>query len=304
MFRNFTNIFYPMKPIFIPESELIINNEGAVYHLNLRPDELSDTIITVGDPDRVAKVSAHFDTIEVIKQHREFVTHTGYIGSKRLSVVSTGIGPDNIDIVLNELDALVNVDFSSRTLKDSKKHLNIIRLGTSGALQADIDIDSYVISAHAIGLDNLMHFYDMKTLHEEQRILQEFNIHTGLEHSIINPYIVEGGISLLNKFTEGFHHGITVTCPGFYAPQGRQIRMPLNFPHLIDSLSTFAFNHHRVTNFEMETSAIYGLSKIMGHNALSISTIVANRIHKTFSKDGEAAVNKMIIKSLEIISKL
>lgn len=293
-----------MKSHFIPESELIINDEGAVYHLNVRPEELADTVITVGDPDRVAKVSQYFDRIEVQKQHREFVTHTGYIGTKRLSVVSTGIGPDNIDIVLNELDALKNVDFSERVLKAEKSSLDIIRLGTSGSLQADIEVDTMVVSSHVIGLDNLMHFYGLKNNHEEQLMLSQFNRHTGLEDALIHPYIAEGSITLLNKFTDNYHHGITVTCPGFYAPQGRQIRMPLNFPMLIDQLTTYQYGNHRITNFEMETSAIYGLAKIMGHHALSISTIVANRINKTFSKDGNAAVTKMIERSLDIISTL
>lgn len=288
----------------IPESELILHADGAIYHLNLRPEEIADTIITVGDPDRVTKVSKYFDSIEVKKQHREFVTHTGYVGNKRISVISTGIGPDNIDIVLNELDALVNIDFANRVVKSDKKQLSIIRLGTSGALQKDIDVDSFVVSSYAIGLDNLMHYYVLKNNYEEQLMLGEFSKHTGLQDSVIVPYIAEGAVSLLHHFVEGYQHGITITCPGFYAPQGRQIRMPLNFPNLIDLLPGFSYGNHRITNFEMETAAIYGLSKNMGHHALSISTIVANRINKTFSKDGNASVDKMIRSSLEIIASM
>lgn len=291
----------------IPASELIITPRGSIYHLDLRPEELARTIITVGDPDRVAKVSQYFDTMEYQRAHREFVTHTGFIGDKRISVVSTGIGPDNIDIVLNELDALANIDFNTRMVRDQHTSLNIIRLGTSGSLQENIPVDSFVVSSHAIGLDNLMHYYEMHHHNhtEEQHILHEFIKHIGLEQSPINPYIFEGAISLKNHFIEGFHHGITVTCPGFYAPQGRILRQPLAFPNLIDQLSTFDYNNKlNITNFEMETAAIYGLSRLMGHHSLSISAIVANRQNKTFSADGNLAVKQLIEQALPIIAAL
>ncbi len=288
----------------IAESELIINNRGAVYHLNVLPEELATTIITVGDPDRVKEVSKHFDKIEYKNQHREFVTHTGFMGSKRISVVSTGIGPDNIDIVLNELDALVNIDFKTRTVKPSLTSLQIIRIGTSGALQADIPVDSFVASTHGLGIDNLLHFYRQQNNEEEKQLLQAFVTHTQLQKSLSHPYITGAGAQLLKHFVQHYFQGITVTCPGFYGPQGRVLRLGLTNPQLIDQLTHFSFGQHRITNFEMETAAIYGLGKLLGHQCLSLSAIVANRIKKTFSKDGNAATERLIKQSLEIISGL
>ena len=286
----------------IAASELIINDRGAIYHVNCRPEEIANTIITVGDPDRVKEVSKHFDSIEFKNNHREFVTHTGFIGKKRISVTSTGIGPDNIDIVLNELDALVNIDFDSRTIRESLTSLNIIRVGTSGSLQKEIPVDSFVASTHGLGLDNLLNFYTHESNEEEKQILQAFDTHTQLHQGSSAPYITGAGVSLLKEFVDGFHQGITVTCPGFYGPQGRVLRMGLTHPQLIDRLTTFSFGNHRVSNFEMETSAIYGMGKILGHHCLSLSAIVANRITKEFSKDGGAAVEKLIVKTLETIS--
>lgn len=286
----------------IAESELIINARGAVYHLNCRPEELATTIITVGDPDRVGEVSKHFDKVELKNNHREFVTHTGYIGNKRISCVSTGIGPDNIDIVLNELDALVNIDLETRSIKDELTCLNIIRLGTSGALQQEITVDSFVASTHGLGLDNLMHFYRMENNEEEKQLMQAFNTHTQLSSGKIYPYINMASAALIKNFTHNYHQGITVTCPGFYGPQGRILRLGLGYPHLTDSLTNFNFGNHHITNFEMETSAIYGLGKILGHHCLSLSAIVANRISKQFSKDGGKAVENLIKQSLQIIA--
>jgi uridine phosphorylase len=286
-----------MKPI--APSELIITNRGAIYHLDLRPEELAPIVLTVGDPDRVKVVSKYFDTIEVQRQHREFVTHTGTLGKKRISVVSTGIGPDNIDIVLNELDALVNIDFSTRTIKPNLSSLSILRLGTSGSLQADIPVDSFVAGTHGLGLDNLLHFYRLEQNEEEQELLQSFLTQTQIHHSITQPYISAAAPSLLKHFTEGYHQGITVTCPGFYGPQGRILRLGLAAPQLVDNLTNFSYGQHRITNFEMETSAIYGLSRLLGHQCLSLNVIVANRVNKTFSADGQAAVEKLIVRSLE-----
>lgn len=209
----------------IAESELIINQRGAIYHLNLRPEELASTIITVGDPDRVSEVSKHFDHVEGKFQHREFVTHTGRIGQKRISVVSTGIGTDNIDIVLNELDALVNIDFNTRTIQPTHTSLTIIRVGTSGSLQANIPADSFVASTHGLGIDNLLNFYQQKNNPEENEILGAFINHTSLGNNIASPYIASASPSVLKYFVEGFHQGITVTCPGFYGPQGRVLRL-------------------------------------------------------------------------------
>jgi len=285
----------------IAESELIINSRGAVYHLNLRPEELGTTIITVGDPDRVAAVSKHFDHIEGQFQHREFITHTGTIGSKKLSVVSTGIGTDNIDIVFNELDALVNIDFESRTIKQNLTPLTIIRFGTSGSLQADIPVDSFVASTHGLGIDNLLNFYRQKNNEEENYLLREFVAHTQLDNKHASPYIAAASTSILKHFVTGFHQGITVTSPGFYGPQGRVLRLGLSNPDLIERFTGFRYGNHRITNFEMETSAMYGLGRLLGHNSLSLSAIVANRITKEFSKDGNAAVENLITKALATI---
>lgn len=288
----------------IAESELIINQRGAVYHLDVQPDELAPIVITVGDPDRVQEVSKHFDSIEARCKHREFVTHTGMLGSKRISVVSTGIGPDNIDIVLNELDALVNIDFATRTIKPQLQSLIIIRMGTSGALQESIPVDSFVASTHSIGLDNLMHYYRQKNNEAEKAILQQFILHTQLDSALSMPYINSASANILKHFATGYHQGITVTCPGFYGPQGRVLRLGLRNAGLIDRLTDFRFGNHIVTNFEMETSAIYGLGALTGHQCLSLSAIVANRVKKEFSKDGQTAVAQLIEKSLAIISSI
>jgi uridine phosphorylase len=286
----------------IAESELIINSRGAVYHLDLRPEEIAGTVITVGDPDRVKEVSKHFDSIEIKAQHREFITHTGYVGKKRLTVLSSGIGPDNIDIVINELDALVNIDFETRQIKNQLTPLNIIRIGTSGSLQADIPIDNFVASTHGLGIDNLLNFYRHEQNDEEQQLLQSFVTHTQMHGQMSYPYISSASGSLLKHFVKDFHHGITVTCPGFYGPQGRVLRLGVRNPGLINRLTDFRFGQHRVTNFEMETSAIYGLGKLLGHPCLAINAIVANRVKQEFSKDGKAAVEKLIVRFLEIFS--
>lgn len=288
----------------IDESELIITPQGAVYHINLRPEDLAPTIITVGDPDRVAQVSKYFDKVDFKTQHREFVTHTGWVGRKHLTVLSSGIGPDNIDIVMNELDACVNIDFSTRTIKATHTPLNIIRFGTSGSLQEDIPVDSLVASSHGIGLDNVLHYYQLQVDEFEQKLTDAFTQHAGLEKQSIVPYAVGGSNELLSFFKQGYFQGITVTCPGFYAPQGRVVRAGLRFPELVERLSSFQFNGHRITNFEMETSAIFGLGKIFGHRCLALNTIVANRISKTFSKDMAGSVDRMIRLNLEILEQI
>jgi uridine phosphorylase len=286
----------------IPESELIINNRGAIYHLDVRPEELANTIIVVGDPERVKKVTAHFDKLEHKLQHREFITHTGYIGNKHISVISTGIGPDNIDIVFNELDALANIDFETRTIKKELTKLRIIRFGTSGSLQADIPVDSFVASTHGLGLDNLLNFYSYKKTVTDKEMADAFIDQTNLDTAITIPYVFSGSEILLQKFGSEFHKGITVTCPGFFGPQGRILRLGLSSPGLVDKLTHFNFNNLRITNFEMETSAIYGLGKLMGHECMSINVIIANRVLKEFSKDSNAAVEKMIKKALEALT--
>jgi uridine phosphorylase len=260
-------------------------------------------VITVGDPDRVKEVSKHFDSVEVKRQHREFISHTGYVGKKRLTVLSSGIGPDNIDIVMNELDALVNIDFESRMVKPKLSSINIIRIGTSGSLQPDIGVDSFVASTHGLGIDNLLNFYRHEQNDQEKELLHSFVTHTQIHGPIGNPYISSGAASLIKNFVDGFHQGITVTCPGFYGPQGRILRLGVRNPELIDRLTDFRFGSHRIANFEMETSAIYGLGKLLGHQCLAINAIVADRVKKEFSKDGKATVESLIIKFLGIFSE-
>lgn len=289
--------------MIIAPSELILNQRGAIYHLNLLPEELADTVITVGDPARVQEISKRFDKIEFKTAHREFVTHTGFVGRKRISVVGTGIGPDNIDIVINELDALVNIDLSSRMVRESKTAMTIIRLGTSGSLQADIPVDELVAASFGIGLDNLLHYYHYEPNQEERYILNDLEQHLPAQ-PLLKPYVVEGAIRLRSHFSANFHQGITVTCPGFYGPQGRVLRAPLAFPNLNDQLGAFESRQHRITNFEMETSAIYGLGRMLGHQCLSINTIVANRVSKTFSRDAARAVDQMIERCLPLIETL
>jgi uridine phosphorylase len=288
----------------IEESELIINSRGAIYHLDLRPDELAHKIFLVGDPGRVPLVSKYFDRIEIKQQHREFISHTGSIGSERFSVISTGIGTDNIDIVMNELDALVNIDFTTRSIKPKLSRLQIIRLGTSGSLQKEIPVDSFVVSTHGLGIDNLLNFYRMEPGGAELEILQAFTTHTQLHQRFANPSIASASGFLLKYFTEGFHSGITITCPGFYGPQGRILRLGLKHPDLIERLSSFSFGPYRISNFEMETSAIYGLGSMLGHQCLSLNVIVANRITKTFSTNSLLAIEHLIEKSLRVVRSI
>ena len=285
----------------IEESELIINARGAIYHIDLRPDELATKIFLVGDPGRVPVVSKYFDRIEIKQQHREFVSHTGFIGSERFTVLSTGIGTDNIDIVMNELDALVNIDFTTRTIKPVLTKLQIIRLGTSGSLQKEIPVDSLVASTHGLGIDNLLNFYRVELQGAELEILQAFNTHTQMHQQFAHPSIASASTHLLKYFTKGFFNGITITCPGFYGPQGRILRLGLRQPNLIERLTTFHFGPYRISNFEMETSAIYGLGQMLGHQCLSLNAIVANRITKTFSTDGLLAVERLIEKSIGVV---
>ncbi len=288
----------------IEQSELIINERDRIYHLDLAPEHIASTIITVGSPDRVKEVSKYFDKITHKAQHREFITHTGNIGAKQVSVISTGIGSGNIDIVLNELDALVNIDFKTRTVKDKKTALSIIRLGTCGALQKDVAVDSTIISSYGVGLDNVLHYYKYANNPEESFILSEFQRHTNIGTKNIIPYVTEASISLRKHFGPEYLHGITATCPGFYAPQGRALRIQPSMPALLDALTTFNCKEGRIVNFEMETSAIYGLGKLLGHKCLSISASLANRANKTFSKNPDLTIDNMIKHALEIIVKI
>lgn len=288
----------------IGESELIVNAAGRIYHLDLHPDELAETIILVGDPARVAQVSRHFDKIACERTHREFTTHTGYIGNKRLSIISTGIGSDNMDIVLNEIDALANIDFNTRLPQEQVRHLQIIRLGTCGAAQSDIAPGDLIATTFGIGLDNLLHYYRYENNAEEAFLLHAFQQHTGLSGNPLQPYIAEGSVRLRNHFMSGFAQGMTVTCPGFYAPQGRRLRLPPAIPHLIDSLTGFNSGTNRILNFEMETAALYGLGKLLGHHCISISCVINNRLLQSFTNDLSGGINKMIEKSLDVIEGL
>lgn len=278
----------------IPESELILNSDYSVYHLNLQPEDIADTIINVGDPDRVKMVSAFFDSIEIKKQKREFVTHTGMYKGKRITVLSTGIGTDNIDIVYNELDSLVNIDLKKREIKSKLTSLNLIRIGTSGSLQADIPVDSFVFSHYGLGLDGLLNFYKLVNEKDEVGLIDAFRIHYPTQGILALPYIARCSEKLEIALGSGMHKGITASCSGFYAPQGRVLRYELARPDFIEKLATFRMGDHRITNFEMETGAMYGLAKILGHNCCSINAIVANRITNEHTNKGEETMNRMI----------
>jgi len=265
----------------ISETDLIINADGSAYHLNLLPGDVADTVITVGDPDRVGEVSKHFDTIEFKKGKREFITHTGTMGGKRLTVLSTGIGTDNIDIVFNELDALVNIDFETRLVNKQLKSLDIIRIGTSGAIQADIPVDELLISSAAFGLDALMHYYQQDLNDAETQLLDAFKLALPDAYGV-NPYYAPGSAELINRLAADLPKGITITAPGFYAPQGRQVRAQSSTPDLMDSIQQFSFKGQRITNLEMETAGIYGLANSLGHKAISFNIILANRARHIF----------------------
>ncbi|MBI5448449.1 MAG: nucleoside phosphorylase [Gammaproteobacteria bacterium] len=277
----------------ISETDLILNEDGSIYHLNLLPGDLATTIISVGDPDRVAQVSCYFDSIELKKQKREFITHTGYLNNKRISVLSTGISTDNIDIVFNEMDALFNIDFTSRTIKKELTPLKIIRIGTAGGLQADIPLDSSIMTRYAVGLDGLLPFYQLPVSQDEQDLLR--TVRYAFHHELpAIPYVSEGSAVLRDLFKDKFEMGITATCAGFYAPQGRFLRAPGTVLGLAEKLSGFKFRDQRFTNFEMETAAMYGLGRVLGHECCSLSAIVANRITKKFSQDPKKVIDRLI----------
>ena len=276
----------------IAETELILTPENKIYHLNLSKDEIANDIILVGDPDRVSVISNKFESIEHKIQNREFVTHTGILNGKRISVIATGIGPDNIDIVVNELDALVNIDFKTRTINKKKKTLNLIRLGTSGGLQKDIEVDSFLVSSFGLGLDNIAHFYESEEI-IEQDMSSKYKQHANWPENLSNPYIVKASDNLLSLFPD-VKKGITATAPGFYGPQGRTLRLNPYITNLHEKMESFNYKENRITNFEMETSALYYLGKSLGHNTLTICAIIANRLTKEYSKDYKKTVEKMI----------
>ncbi len=282
----------------ISETDLILNDDGSVYHLNLLPKHVSDTIITVGDPGRVYQVSQHFDDIEFEMNKREFITHVGTFKGRKVTVISTGIGPDNIEIIFTELDALVNIDLKTREPKNRKKKLKIIRVGTSGALQEDIPLGSHLITDYAVGLDNLMIFYDLKMDDFEQEIAQDIQAKT---HLPFQPYVVRGSEALSKLIGDGMIKGNTITTPGFYAPQGRQVRIPSKYPKLLDDLNCY---HNKsgdfwLTNFEMETASYYAMARLLGHEVVSVNAIIANRMKNKFSKDPNKVIDGLIRKVLD-----
>lgn len=286
----------------IKSSELILNPDGSIYHLNLRPENVAKDIIFVGDQNRVDRITKHFDTIEFTTQKREFKTTTGTYKGKRLTVISTGIGPDNIDIAVNEIDALFNIDLETREVKKDLTSVNIVRIGTSGSLQADIPVNSFVLSQYGLGLDNVMRSYVIDKI-EDKEMEDAFIKHTNWDLLKGKPYIIQNSPELEAKLeSELTHKGITGTAGGFYGPQGRVLRLPIQDPDLNHKIDSFKYGQHRITNFEMETSAIYGLCKLLGHHAVSLNTIIANRANGTFSEDPYAAVDKLIIYTLDKLS--
>jgi uridine phosphorylase len=288
----------------IEPSELILNPDGSVYHLHLKPEQIAKDIILVGDPERVEMIISFFDEIEFRTQNREFVTVTGFYKRKRISVLSTGIGSDNIDIVVNELDALVNIDLDTREIKSAKTSLNLIRIGTSGALQAEIPINSFLISCKAIGFDGLMNFYARRNEIADLPFEKSFKAHTNWDPSLPSPYVVNCDLDLYNKITDDeFLSGITISAPGFYGPQGRELRLEIVDQHIIGKIESFRFNMMKITNYEMECSAIYGLSKLLGHQALTVCVIVANRITRNTSIDFKPVMRRLVIKILDKLSK-
>ncbi|OYX82640.1 MAG: phosphorylase [Flavobacteriales bacterium 32-34-25] len=287
----------------IQASELILNPDGSIYHLNLKPEHIAEDIIFVGDQDRVEKVTAYFDSIEFTTQKREFKTQTGRYKGKRITVISTGIGPDNIDIVLNELDALVNIDFSTRKVKEKLTSLNIIRIGTSGSLQATISVDSIVMSQYAIGLDNMLRSYCIDEISNTE-IENAFIEQTNWDLKKGKPYVIPSSETLVHRFySSKIQKGFTATAGGFYGPQGRILRLNIQDVNLNQKMDQFNFNGIQITNLEMETAAIYGLSALLGHHAISLNAIIANRANGTFSKNPYETIDQLIRYTLQKLSQ-
>lgn len=283
----------------IEASELILRPDKSIYHLQLKAEHLADKIIVVGDPNRVKMISDQFDSIEYKISGREFHTHTGIKNGVRLSVISTGIGVDNIDIVLNELDAVVNIDFEKRIPIENKKQLEIVRLGTSGSLQEDIPTGTFLVSEYAIGLDGMLNFYKKEFEADERQLMDAFHQQIDYPIDLPLPYIVKGDPGLFELMLPGNKSGITATASGFYGPQGRKLRLDTQFPQQNEALNSFAYGGKRITNFEMETSALYGLSALLGHKAITICAIIANRYRREFSERPDLLIKELIDQVLE-----
>ena len=287
----------------LKKSEMPLQSDGSVYHLNLQPQEIADTVILVGDPARVPLVSAKFDTVEVRRQNREMLTHTGTYKGKRLSVLSTGMGTDNLDIVLNELDALVNIDLQKREAKETHKSLNLIRLGTCGALQPDMEVNSFIASQYVLGMDGLLHYYQHDADLSDREIVRTFMAKTAWNNNFPKPYAIQCSDYLLDTIAHDIPKGITLTASGFYAPQCRVLRLPLGMPDFASRLIDVQAKGLPFTNMEMETSALYALSRLLGHNALTVCVVITNRPNKTFSENYHPAMEKLIETVLERVSQ-
>lgn len=291
-----------MNSTIIPASQLPLNPDGTIYHLRLLPEQIADTILLVGDPNRVKKISSFFDTIEHEVANREIVTHTGWYKGKRITALSTGMGTDNIDIVINELDALVNIDLKTRKQKEQHTRLTLIRLGTSGALQPEIPVgESFIASTHALGLDGLLHFYSGSEKHIDQPMTEAFKKYMDWNQLLPSPYVVKGTEALIKKLAFDYQKGVTATSPGFYGPQGRVLRLDLSDAKMNSKIESFEYEGRKITNFEMESSALYGLSSMLGHDALTICVIIANRVTEKFSGNYHPFMEKLIKNTLDRI---
>jgi uridine phosphorylase len=287
----------------IAETELILNPDGSVYHLRLLPEHICENIIIVGDPGRVETVSRFFDKVDAKISNREFVTHTGSYKGKRVMVLSSGIGTDNIDILINELDAAVNIDLRSRTIKEKHTSLNIVRIGTSGALQQDIPVDNFVVSGYGLGFDGLLNYYKDLPKINDNEVSEAFIQQTGWDRNLAYPYAVKGSAALIEKIGFDLVKGITATAPGFYGPQGRKLRLSPWVEDFNSQLTAFEHKGLRITNFEMETSALYGLGGLLGHNTCTVCAIIANRVARQYSSNYHAAVERLIQLVLERLTK-
>ena len=282
-----------------PPSELVLNPDGSIYHLKLHPEDIADTLILVGDPNRVEMVSAFFDQLEIRKSHREFVTHTGTYKGKHMTVLSTGIGTDNIDIVLNELDALANINLNKRTRKEDGRCLTLVRIGTTGGIQKDIPLNSFILSRYAAGFDPVLNFYAGRDSVANLEMEKAFKAHTDWPSVLSHPYFVRSSDSLFELLNRDVHSGITVSAPGFYGPQGRKIRLDPLYPELNERMESFRFEGLRITNYEMESSALFGLAALLGHQAITICAMIANRASLEFTGDYKPVVNNLIKFTLE-----